>query len=730
MMRVLLLLFPFLLAQLAQGTALPEPPQQHAPWDPPARQAMQGVPMYVASTAAALFQAGLADPRGGEYREIEVPGPGKDKGVRTHGWVFEGKLAVCWDGLVYRLLSAGAPADVSRDVEAIATLVSKRSSEMAPAFYQHGPEIEFWVSLESGGAVPVAIMLLVRAGRPDLAAQLYLVAKREVVGPDEPTEEDAAWSPLVARLWLEGAFRRLCAARTRGDDADAVAVADSLLAWEQRARSSFAELSKVLSFLEPLRALRADSQRRLREPARPLFDAMANAQLPPAARIADLIVRLDEMLAGQPFSPGPLIFGLDPVYRRLAQEGEAAVEVLLDAYEYDGRLTRTFDYTRPWRIQCVPVSVKSAVKSLLTDILRAPDVVERSTPAQLRAWWHSQESANRGPAARSFAVLSDDSASPQSWLASADFITLRSDVDSSVAGMIATGKGDRCDPGKPAPPLHGESLRHRYNPSVNELLARRTQAMLATPDTGRPPAACKMAFLAFRWERASALPVLQQAGRAEACARDPKVAAARMLLGDTQAAVEWSNAIRRPDDQSFGDHAEDLLPLWLFPNDAALAAAAEWLFAAPEAPLAPAARPYMVPSPLLRMNSYRKAVLAALEDGSEAGEVTRQPDGSLSWSARNGASGAGGEARKNPSTAAPSALTRSFRTKDLIAWQLTSLDGAPEFELDWPVSEKDTAIRRLAGLVHEQGGNWQPYPASLEETACPGMNSLSLGKKQ
>ena len=39
--------------------------------------------------------------------------------VLTHAWVFPGEFAVCWNGLVYRVKSVGAVADLEADVQAI-----------------------------------------------------------------------------------------------------------------------------------------------------------------------------------------------------------------------------------------------------------------------------------------------------------------------------------------------------------------------------------------------------------------------------------------------------------------------------------------------------------------------------------------------------------------------------------------------------------------------------------
>src|ERR1035438_3559311 len=107
------------------GTNLPSPPKQNSAWNAPATS----LPSNYLSATTTLFEQGLADPRGCEYREIEV-GTGSvwqgDGGVvRTHGWVLpetnSGNFAVCWNGLVYPVVSVGSKVDLTADVASLVT---------------------------------------------------------------------------------------------------------------------------------------------------------------------------------------------------------------------------------------------------------------------------------------------------------------------------------------------------------------------------------------------------------------------------------------------------------------------------------------------------------------------------------------------------------------------------------------------------------------------------------
>ena len=76
-----------------------------------------------------LFDQGIADPRGCEYRQVEVVTGNcwsGDSGIcKTHGWVLpevageKQRFAVCWNGLVYPAVSVGDKSDMTADMKAI-----------------------------------------------------------------------------------------------------------------------------------------------------------------------------------------------------------------------------------------------------------------------------------------------------------------------------------------------------------------------------------------------------------------------------------------------------------------------------------------------------------------------------------------------------------------------------------------------------------------------------------
>ena len=73
----------------------------------------------------------MADPRGCEYRQVEI---GNGSIVKARGFVLPeradapGRFVVCWDGLVYPALTVGDPADLDRDINDLAANL-KRTRE-------------------------------------------------------------------------------------------------------------------------------------------------------------------------------------------------------------------------------------------------------------------------------------------------------------------------------------------------------------------------------------------------------------------------------------------------------------------------------------------------------------------------------------------------------------------------------------------------------------------------
>jgi hypothetical protein len=719
-----------LLAAGAATAALPEPPKQHEPWQPPSSTSL---PDFIVKVAGVLFDAGLADPRGGVYRQVEILDRVNGKTtVQTHAWLFPGDFAVCWNGLVYRVRSAGAGADLDRDVQ---TILSARpwSGRMPFIFEVRGEsdraDAAFWSEMQTKQTiVPASIALLLRLGRLDLAEKFWEAPETPAIsGQPAGTHENeqGLWLATAATAWFATAYGRLVEAFGVGQDQEAADVAGSILEWRSRVPDSWrVENNRSpkrvpdISFLDPVPQLAADINRRLREPAGRALDLQAISEdkdrraefwrMPQAARIRELIDRLDGAYCEKLMFPGPLFCSFDPDYVLLKQEGDAAVEALIEVYGNDQRLTRSFDYGRPWSIVFTPVSVHHFVELLLGDMLGNATVAGKSAP-ELLSWWRQHQAGDR--AERSLEILASDQATPEQWLEATDFLTTRSDVQWSDTGKMRPPGA--CDPGKPAPVVNGEQLRSRRNPSVSELLAKRVVALMAQGSD----IACSIAVKAALWDRNGALPVLKQAANLRSCRANHLVAVARLSLGDGNAAADWTAEL--PNHPKFPPLLrQELAPLWMFPEDPVLEQLAESLFGHDDSPWWPAKKYADINSPLLAIPAYRRAVLSALEDSTVVGRAGRTSEGYLSFQVANG--GGGSPAPSTDPRQAARGEQRPIRAKDLVAWELSSLEGAPEFGLDWTTADKDAAIPALTNFLSTNGADLKAFPSRLQEIDCPG----------
>ena len=239
------------------GNSIPTPPQQAATWKAPETKLSKE---FVSATAT-LFRQGLADPRGCEYREIEVvvgsfEPPWSDTILKTHGWVLPdaGKQAqhfgVCWNGLVYPLVSIGKPADMRAD----ASTATKAEVEVAlvgtgrtwKAYFENFCLCHPWEGrcVYHWSPLPVKTCLLLRLGEAALAEKVwnrwtgglwsYSVEDQQYHDGKERVEANKPYLKdpylVLANLWTLSLFDRAVAAHLRGDDQLALVSAETLAA--------------------------------------------------------------------------------------------------------------------------------------------------------------------------------------------------------------------------------------------------------------------------------------------------------------------------------------------------------------------------------------------------------------------------------------------------------------------------------------------------------------------
>ena len=655
------------LAVLARLQAsLPEPPRQHSSW---LAVRTADIPDYVPDIVATLFDAGLADPRDGEYREIEIRvAQGQTPITTTHGWVFQQGFAVCWDGRVHHVEHAGPPADLQTDVSAPKSTFWSEATIHAPPY-----------------AGPVGVALLMRLGETELVRKMLLAMPPlgQNLESDSERFDKGNWFQLAVTSWLSGIFHQAVEAHAAGDDSLTIDVTQLLQtarpllesSWIRMERPANMTQKSLLEFLDPVPALRADSERRLKQPRRAPLNAQIIKQMPRAERIHELIDRLEDVNEQQFSQPGGVWIMGSPICKLLAEEDADAVDPLLDAFDQDTRLTRSFSYGRNFFPTRHLISVSEAALDVLRNYYQI-SVFRWKDNAEARAWMVRNK--YRTVAQRGLDLLAGDSNDEIQWLDAAQLL-----LRSGKSGVV------------------GEELRGNSSPSVSELLAKRAQEM-------KTNWAIDVGLLLYQWDPAAALPALQMlAHRWDGAAQEGRIAAARLQLGDTAVAREWAAAIHPNQDVPLAQ----LAPLWTSPTNEDLQVLARKLFAEPGAPMSPTGRRAgeLINSTLLINPVFRESVLAGLERTEEIGSAERLPDGTRRVTGPGGyqqASLAAGLAAHPPGK-------QSIRISDFIAWQLSDIEGFPKFDIEWTTSEKDAALAPMAGFLRAHANDLRPITSGM-----------------
>jgi hypothetical protein len=453
------------------GGALPEPLRQHAPWAP---LPISGAAHYLPELVAMLFDAGLADPRGGEYRQIELTlSPGQDHAVTTHGWYFPQGFAVCWDGLAHRVAHAGNRADLSGDVATARVKFWREGTISTP------PDAEL-----------VGVALLLRLNEAELARLLLarvpiLPAPRFGATESERQHLDRLnWFEVAGVSWLSGGFHQAVVAHAASDDRLAIDIAESLMrarpafeaAWKGLGPALGSDNASPVVFLDPVPALLADSGRRLKEPPQSKFDPVLLRGMAPSKRIAALIERLEDVEVQQFSQPGGAWIMGSPICKMLAAEGVDAIDPLLDVLDHDQRLTRSYSFGRNFFPHRHLISVSEAAEAVLKNYYQL-DVLRWQDRAERRAWLVRNK--YRTLAERSLDLLAGDLNDEIQWLDAA-----RTLLQVTRQGLGFIGKGVKVQ-------------------SVSNLLAERATEM-------KTNWADDMGLLLYEWDPPASLPTLQK----------------------------------------------------------------------------------------------------------------------------------------------------------------------------------------------------------------------------
>ena len=294
-------------------------------------------------------------------------------------------------------------------------------------------------------------------------------------------------------------FVRLVEAHQRADDAIVLDSARRLSAFKIAAEAgarklrfepergySFDEPPAHFPFLRQLPELLADQERRARGMVRGTAPLRGDT---PAARVAAIILNLEEPDAPAPTHRGSTVNGSAPV-QELVAEGDAAVEPLLAAIETDTRMTRSVSYGRGPTIYHHVHPTLEPEFSALTMIYKTEQfsgqeyqvefgkLSRRELAQSMREYWTKNRALPMPE--RWYRTLQDDAGGYDRWLEAAASIVQPSDqVGSPTRGVVLPA----LEPIAAA--MKGEELRSRRDPSVSELLARGCSSSPATPGSRR-----------------------------------------------------------------------------------------------------------------------------------------------------------------------------------------------------------------------------------------------------
>jgi hypothetical protein len=717
---------------------IPDPPRQADPWTPPPG----GPPGAVASAARRLFDLGLADPRGCVYRAVTIRLDGTvvsgEMVIRTHAWTFPDDpdapehFAIGPDGLIYPA-EIGEPADLKADVEAGLRDLGKPPDPNGP----YVPPQERALGAEQ--VTPLRAALLLRAGEAELARRAWGATGGTL--PGDPF-------PALARAWALGLHERTRSAHLRGDDRLALDGARRLGKALPTLRAFAADpgpdgrehpLGPVDPWDELLRGLPrllADQERRAREP-RVAYDPDA----PPAERVATLIDLLDEIAVRQMSVPGGVNLGESGVVRALIDEGEPAIDPLLDELGRPDRLTRSAEASRMAGLTMPILPTSEAVAEALATLLSRAGVdgmpgsravavmgpdARRALADSIRRSWHAV--MGTPPAERWYRDLADGARADR-WAAAAGNIVAAVDPDAARRAKSGDTIARRGDP-----------LRDGREPSVSALMARRADELARREDFN---GAAGLALQLVAWDPEAARPVLAEqmervrlaslqraAGQPDGFDWDLSqtflaLARKRIALGDEDEALdayaEWLVTV--PPRSNRGRTVSFFALAWTHPDHPEVAGAVEAMFDRPNSPWLPLVelRPgelldpldELLASPLIGVAGFRKALVRALVDDTLLGTVRLDEQGIMRYDLKNGLQGTSGGLVSDPDTPAAVPPTE-IRARDYVAWKLAAHPGLPPCMPYWPEERKAEVIKEQIRILERYGERFADATRALD----------------
>ena len=737
---------------LGEGSSLkwPEPPRQRASWRAPA-----GIPTNLLSAAEILFAQGFPDPRGCEYRELEVEvgnvWGGKGSPVKTRGWVLPAKagesrrFAIAWNGVIYPATNLGGAADLHAE----AMNLFRTSSRRFNAAVGEGR------SVCSTQALSTRVLLLLRSGEIGAALKIWSPDPQMIARPQAQrtipdfadsypsnmpsmsgarqtrTERSASGEPEGydpyldwAGDWAWALFDHMICAHMRGDEASALATARKLSEVQPRidaeaARRGFrrqpnfdaqrqGKEKPYLDFLDQLPQLLADLERRAREGYRVSVVEIGLTNLPTASeRVAALVRDLELVQARQWSQPGSVDLAQDPIVHALIQVGDPAVEPLLDHLEQDKRLTCSVGFGREFFRGRKVLPVASAARVALQAILHADF---GGGASEMRAYWNKYKGLRLED--RWYAVLHDDTAGMGRWVEAAGNITQGENVTTYPGtGLTVTAPAPTNAPIR----LRGEPLRGKTNPSVTELLARRAIEIPASnPGAYDLSAGCELGLRLAAWDPAAALPaartltercrtLAQYSEQKKPLLVVAKLTLFRMSAGDARAFEDYAAWLQTTTPEQFEWSLKDAVePLCKYATNATMQAVADHMFGNTNSSWGRVPwkqNGFHDPAEfgLVQVPAFRRLLMRELDLKTPCGTVEWR-QGTAAYQMTNHWGGSQGLAL--PESERPTAGTKvELRWCDWTAWSLANAKQIPLFNPFAPVEKRDEAIEQAKAVL-------------------------------
>ncbi|MEX1230035.1 MAG: hypothetical protein WEB58_07330, partial [Planctomycetaceae bacterium] len=656
------------------------------------------------------------------------------------------RFAVCWNGLVYPVISIGEIADVRADAEAMNDAERQRREQVKEVHRERENGIHFRQIKEQHAVdhtfwrAPIKVCYLLRLGEVRLAEESWRLwnegVKREVnsqsVHMDDPYF-------LFAQHWIWALFDRGVCAHVHGDHGLSLASCEMLADVTEAARATVkergftkgfsGEISNLpFAFLEPLPALLKEQRRRVKEePYQTAIEKGLESFDSKEELIAALIRDLENVSARQWRQPGGISLQDDPIVAALIEQGSDAVEPLIDCIASDMRLTRSVSFHRDFFYHREPKGVDEAAHAAIGAILEtrtiprpysvliAPDKVmehKKEVADEIREYWDKVKDTPLTQ--RWYDALADDEATDK-WLEAANLITRPTSFKTKDSTM------------------RGEPLRDISDPSVTELMAKRVRQLTlkdkapSSREMFRMHKACNLALMLATWDLEGSLPTLRE--QMADCLKTfesgwesgswttqilgsyiAKLTLKRVEAGDEAALDEYAAWVRDVTPQQLEGYASEAFePLGTHAAHPAIADVSDSIFNGEASPWNPimtdenlgkyVSKLDFLRTPMIKNAAFRQQILRGLNNTTVVGYVTITGPEHIQIELATGRQmGRMVKPKPNDPPLPPVGTKLPVRLCDYYAHELQR-QKSPTFGVYWPEAERDKAVTACMEFV-------------------------------